>query len=147
MPAPSRRVTLCVWELSPSRWLAHAVSMLSQMHRCVACWLQVALHRVPGHAAWFIHDAVHDVERQQLPEFIDGRAPSKTPQVTTRRLGLCSFLQSMWKALYFTLGRSQSVQHLQIYKQYRNAIIEKYREDVKRRLTYVDARAAVEVRL
>ncbi len=33
-----------------------------------------------------------------------------------------------------------------MYKQYRNAIIAKYREDVKCRLTYVDARAAVECR-
>ncbi len=42
---------------------------------------KVTLHRVPGHAAWFRYDAVHDVEKQQLPEFFDGRAPSKTPQV------------------------------------------------------------------
>ena len=48
----------------------------------MAARLQVALHRVPGHAAWFVHDAVHDVEKQQLPEFFDGRAPSKTLQVT-----------------------------------------------------------------
>ena len=33
----------------------------------------------------------------------------------------------------------------QVYKQYRNAIIAKYRQDVKCRLSYADARAAVEV--
>lgn len=50
--------------------------------RSVGCRLkQVALHRVPGHAAWFRHDAVHDVEKRQLPEFFDDRAPTKSPQV------------------------------------------------------------------
>jgi SWIRM domain len=99
---------------------------------------------VPGHAAWFVHDAVHDIERQQLPEFFDGRAPSKAPQVTTGVSVLapfCSRLEQMTSDLV------TCVHTMQVYKQCRNAIIAKYREDVKRRLTYVDARAAVEVRL
>ena len=99
---------------------------------------------MPGHAAWFVHDAVHDVEKQQMPEFFDGRAPSKTSQVTIGDpvfAPFCSRLERM------TSGLVISVHHMQVYKQYRNAIIAKYRKDVKCRLTYVDARAAVEVRL
>ncbi|KAI9222045.1 hypothetical protein BC828DRAFT_346492 [Blastocladiella britannica] len=36
---------------------------------------------MPSYAAWFDMTAIHDIERQHLPEFFSGRAKSKSPAV------------------------------------------------------------------
>lgn len=37
---------------------------------------------LPSHAAeWFSLDSIHDIEKDSIPEFFNGRFPSKTPQI------------------------------------------------------------------
>lgn len=64
-------------------------------------------YRIPSYAGWFAWDKIHSVERRALPEFFDGKSPSKTPKV---------------------------------YKEYRDFIINRYRENPQRSLTYSEVR-------
>eukprot|EP00803_Ostreobium_quekettii_P007065 evm.model.scf_1407.2 EVM.evm.TU.scf_1407.2 scf_1407:7799-21268(+) len=65
------------------------------------------LYRVPAHASWFNWTKIHDLERQGVPDFFNGRSVSKTPKV---------------------------------YKEYRDFVINKYRENPDRRLTFTEVR-------
>ncbi|KAI3762321.1 hypothetical protein L1987_52746 [Smallanthus sonchifolius] len=53
---------------------------------------------VPSYSRWFSWNNIHECEMRILPEFFDGRSPSKTPKV---------------------------------YKYYRNAVVKKFRDNVK----------------
>lgn len=68
------------------------------------------LHRVPGHAGWFKWDRIHQVERQECPEFFSSKAAGRTPQ---------------------------------LYKEYRNKVIAKFRENPARKLTFRTVREAM----
>ena len=35
----------------------------------------------PPQSSWFSYDEIHDIERRTLPEFFDGKSPSKTPEM------------------------------------------------------------------
>lgn len=39
---------------------------------------------VPAYSAWFDWESISDVEKRSVPEFFDGRSPSKTPEVYMR---------------------------------------------------------------
>jgi hypothetical protein len=41
----------------------------------------VEVHRVPAHASWFRWNKIDDIERRSVPEYFNGRNPSKTPKV------------------------------------------------------------------
>jgi len=40
--------------------------------------------RVPSHATWFSLDAIHDIEKNSLPEFFNESSASKTPETYLR---------------------------------------------------------------
>lgn len=65
------------------------------------------VYRVPAHAGWFRWEHVHELERRGVPEFFNGRAPSKTAKT---------------------------------YKEYRDFIISKYREEPHKYLTFTEVR-------
>lgn len=68
------------------------------------------LYVVPGHAAWFDYEKIHEIEKRACPDFFDGRDQSQTPKT---------------------------------YKEYRNYMIDKFREDPRRRITFTDCRKAL----
>ncbi|KAK3247460.1 hypothetical protein CYMTET_43039 [Cymbomonas tetramitiformis] len=68
------------------------------------------LYRIPGHAAWFKWDSIHEIEKTECPEFFSGRAPSKNAKT---------------------------------YKEYRDFIINKFREHPERRLTFTECRQSL----
>ena len=35
----------------------------------------------PPQSAWFSFDLIHDIEKRTLPEFFDGKSPSKSPEM------------------------------------------------------------------
>jgi hypothetical protein len=65
------------------------------------------VYRVPAHAGWFRWEHIHELERRGVPEFFNGRAPSKTAKT---------------------------------YKEYRDFIISKYREEPQKYLTFTEVR-------
>ncbi|GMH38909.1 hypothetical protein BSKO_06807 [Bryopsis sp. KO-2023] len=69
--------------------------------------VQKEMYRVPAYGCWFDWNKIDDLERQLVPEFFNGRASSKTPQ---------------------------------IYKEYRDFIINKYRENPERVLSFTEVR-------
>ena len=70
---------------------------------------------VPGHSAWFRYYAVHRLEREALPEWFDGRHAG---------------------------GEGASSNKTpESYLKLRNLLVDAYREDPLRRLTYTEARA------
>ena len=108
---------------------------------------------VPGHAAWFRYAAVHRVERDALPEWFDGRAADKTPEVRcaeergereserdagTPRIGVGPpDLASSPPPPHSTLPLSS----IQAYMKLRNLIVDAYRESPTTRLTFSSVRA------
>jgi SWI/SNF related-matrix-associated actin-dependent regulator of chromatin subfamily C len=71
------------------------------------------LRPVAPFAGWFRWDAIHDTERQALPEFFGGAGGA---------------------------GFGTATRNPRIYREYRDFIIAKYREDPARRLTFTEVR-------
>jgi SWI/SNF related-matrix-associated actin-dependent regulator of chromatin subfamily C len=74
------------------------------------------LRSVAPFAGWFRWDAIHDTERQALPEFFGGAGGA---------------------------GFGTATRNPRIYREYRDFIIGKYREDPARRLTFTEVRRAL----
>ena len=72
---------------------------------------------VPGHSAWFRYYAVHRLERESLPEWFDGRQGGGEEASSGKKKTPESYLKL------------------------RNLLVDAYREDPLRRLTYTEARA------
>jgi len=53
-------------------------------------------------AAWFSLDEIHQVERDALPEFFNGRFPSKTPAVYKEYRNFMILLYRQYPATYLT---------------------------------------------
>ncbi|KAK3142284.1 hypothetical protein QOZ80_4BG0344620 [Eleusine coracana subsp. coracana] len=74
------------------------------------------LYTIPASSGWFRWDAIHDTERQALPEFFGGAGGA---------------------------GFGTATRNPRIYREYRDFIIGKYREDPARRLTFTEVRKAL----
>ncbi|GJN13275.1 hypothetical protein PR202_ga31628 [Eleusine coracana subsp. coracana] len=74
------------------------------------------LYTIPASSGWFRWDAIHDTERQALPEFFGGAGGA---------------------------GFGTATRNPRIYREYRDFIIGKYREDPTRRLTFTEVRRAL----
>ena len=83
---------------------------------------------VPGHSAWFRYYSVHRLEREALPEWFDGRQGGGGGGGAAGEAGL------------FAPGGS-SFKTPESYLKLRNLLVDAYREDPLRRLTYTEARA------
>lgn len=71
---------------------------------------EAELISIPSYSKWFSWDNIHQCELRFLPEFFDGRSPSKNPKV---------------------------------YKYYRNSIIQRYRENSSRKITFTEVRKTI----
>ncbi|CAN6276033.1 unnamed protein product [Urochloa humidicola] len=74
------------------------------------------LYTIPASSGWFRWDGIHDTERHALPEFFGGAGGS---------------------------GFGTATRNPRIYREYRDFIIAKYREDPARRLTFTEVRKAL----
>ncbi|TVU15581.1 hypothetical protein EJB05_39110 [Eragrostis curvula] len=74
------------------------------------------LYTIPASSGWFRWDAIHETERQALPEFFGGAGGA---------------------------GFGTATRNPRIYREYRDFIIGKYREDPARRLTFTEVRRAL----
>ncbi|XP_047070461.1 SWI/SNF complex subunit SWI3A homolog [Lolium rigidum] len=74
------------------------------------------LYTIPASSSWFRWDDIHDTERQALPDFFGGAGGS---------------------------GVGTASRNPRIYREYRDYIISKYREDPARRLTFTEVRRAL----
>ncbi|KAL6650907.1 hypothetical protein ACP70R_009832 [Stipagrostis hirtigluma subsp. patula] len=74
------------------------------------------LYTIPASSGWFRWDGIHETERQALPEFFGGAGGA---------------------------GFGTATRNPRIYREYRDFIIAKYREDPKRRLTFTEVRRAL----
>ncbi|KQJ83169.1 hypothetical protein BRADI_5g13510v3 [Brachypodium distachyon] len=74
------------------------------------------LYTIPASSSWFRWDDIHETERSALPEFFGGPGGNS----------------------YGTASRNP-----RIYREYRDYIINKYREDPARRLTFTEVRKAL----
>nr|CAB3487397.1 unnamed protein product [Digitaria exilis] len=74
------------------------------------------LYTIPASSGWFRWDSIHDTERRALPEFFGGAGGA---------------------------GFGTATRNPRIYREYRDFIITKYREDPARRLTFTEVRRAL----
>ncbi|XP_006652420.3 SWI/SNF complex subunit SWI3A [Oryza brachyantha] len=74
------------------------------------------LYTIPASSGWFRWDEIHETERRALPEFFGGAGGS---------------------------GFGTASRNPRIYREYRDYIISKYREDTSRRLTFTEVRKAL----
>ncbi|KAF0891662.1 hypothetical protein E2562_010881 [Oryza meyeriana var. granulata] len=74
------------------------------------------LYTIPASSGWFRWDEIHETERRALPEFFGGAGGS---------------------------GFGTASRNPRIYREYRDYIISKYREDPSRRLTFTEVRKAL----
>ncbi|XP_021318974.1 SWI/SNF complex subunit SWI3A [Sorghum bicolor] len=74
------------------------------------------LYTIPASSGWFRWDGIHETERQALPEFFGGAGGA---------------------------GFGTATRNPRIYREYRDFIIAKYREDPARRLTFTEVRRAL----
>ncbi|XP_062184335.1 SWI/SNF complex subunit SWI3A homolog [Phragmites australis] len=74
------------------------------------------LYTIPASSGWFRWDGIHETERQALPEFFGGVGGA---------------------------GFGTATRNPRIYREYRDFIIGKYREDPARRLTFTEVRRAL----
>ncbi|TVU15567.1 hypothetical protein EJB05_39095 [Eragrostis curvula] len=74
------------------------------------------LYTIPASSGWFRWDAIHETERQAMPEFFGGAGGA---------------------------GFGTATRNPRIYREYRDFIIGKYREDPARRLTFTEVRRAL----
>ncbi|CAN6268263.1 unnamed protein product [Urochloa humidicola] len=74
------------------------------------------LYTIPASSGWFRWDGIHETERQALPEFFGGAGGA---------------------------GFGTATRNPRIYREYRDFIIAKYREDPARRLTFTEVRKAL----
>ncbi|KAG0526298.1 hypothetical protein BDA96_06G133900 [Sorghum bicolor] len=74
------------------------------------------LYTIPASSGWFRWDGIHETERQALPEFFGGTGGA---------------------------GFGTATRNPRIYREYRDFIIAKYREDPARRLTFTEVRRAL----
>ncbi|XP_062225933.1 SWI/SNF complex subunit SWI3A homolog [Phragmites australis] len=74
------------------------------------------LYTIPASSGWFRWDGIHETERQALPEFFGGAGGA---------------------------GFGTATRNPRIYREYRDFIIGKYREDPARRLTFTEVRRAL----
>nr|XP_015636725.1 SWI/SNF complex subunit SWI3A [Oryza sativa Japonica Group] len=74
------------------------------------------LYTIPASSGWFQWDEIHETERRALPEFFGGAGGS---------------------------GFGTASRNPRIYREYRDYIISRYREDTSRRLTFTEVRKAL----
>ncbi|KAJ1271549.1 hypothetical protein BS78_06G135600 [Paspalum vaginatum] len=74
------------------------------------------LYTIPASSGWFRWDGIHETERRALPEFFGGAGGA---------------------------GFGTATRNPRIYREYRDFIIAKYREDPARRLTFTEVRRAL----
>ncbi|CAM0904165.1 unnamed protein product [Alopecurus aequalis] len=74
------------------------------------------LYTIPASSSWFRWDDIHETEREALPDFFGGAGGS---------------------------GFGTASRNPRIYREYRDYIINKYREDPARRLTFTEVRKAL----
>ncbi|NP_001406552.1 hypothetical protein SEVIR_7G149800v4 [Setaria viridis] len=74
------------------------------------------LYTIPASSGWFRWDGIHETERRALPEFFGGAGGA---------------------------GFGTATRNPRIYREYRDFIIARYREDPARRLTFTEVRRAL----
>ncbi|KAL6882550.1 hypothetical protein ACP4OV_011240 [Aristida adscensionis] len=74
------------------------------------------LYTIPASSGWFRWDGIHEAERRALPEFFGGAGGA---------------------------GFGTATRNPRIYREYRDFIIAKYREDPARRLTFTEVRRSL----
>ena len=66
-------------------------------------------YKIPGHSHWFRWDATHELEKQGVPEFFDGRSENKTPEtyrtIRAAMMNRYRAVKSSGECLRFTRAR------------------------------------------
>ena len=119
------------------------------------------LYRVPAYAAWFRYDRLHAQEVRGVPEYFAAPSPTKSPRVRfefrTHVVPELLVQDLCFLAKYTASEQNEQVHRLQssagnlsplfvtlqVYRDCRNLIIDRYREDPKQRLEFPAVQEAV----